>query len=52
VEKSDKNAKDYKDDIKNYYLNKSSVSGATSSDPVGKAVADIEAQTVASWQTL
>ncbi len=48
VEKSDKNAKDYKDDIKNYYLNKPSVSGATSSDPVVKAVADVEAQTVAS----
>ncbi len=48
VEKSDKNAKDYKDDIKNYYLNKPSVSGATSSDPVGKAVADVEAKTVVS----
>jgi len=42
------NAKDYKDDIKNYYLNKPSVSGATSSDPVVKAIADVEAQTVAS----
>ena len=36
VERSDKNAKDYKDDIKNYYLNKPSVSGATSERPYSK----------------
>jgi hypothetical protein len=48
VEKSDKNAKDYKNDIKNYCFNKSSLSGATSSDPLVKAVADVETQTVAS----
>ena len=41
------NAKDHKNDIKNYNLNKSSIPGATSSDPIVKAVADVEAQTVA-----
>ena len=48
VEKSDKNAQAYKDDTKNYYLNKPSVSGATSSDPVVKTVANVQSQTVAS----
>ena len=48
VEKPDQNAKNFKDDIKSYYLNKPSVSGATSSDPVVKQVAEIEVQTVSS----
>jgi len=46
TEKADQNAKDAKNDIQTYYNNKPALPGDTSGDPVVKAVAEVQKQTM------